>query len=105
MEHLVVGMQLGRLQASEQGELKPAGWHDHDDEAKQETALQEPLASQGLHGPGRAQHPGPSGRSQPLGWVVLVGAGNVASRKPSGVWPEWGDVPRSALCCPPISHQ
>ena len=94
----------GKTRASEQGELKPAGWRDHDDEAKQETGLQEPFASHGLHGPGRAQQPGPWGGSQPLGWVVTVGAGNVASRKPSGVWPECRYVPRSALCCPPISH-
>ena len=61
-----------------------------DDEAKQKIALQVPLTSQGLSGHGRAQNPGPSSGNQPLGWGVLVAAGNMASGMSSKGWAKWG---------------
>lgn len=61
-----------------------------DDETKQKRALQVPLTSQGLNGHGRAQNPGPSSGNQPLGWGVLVAAGNMASGMSSKGWAKWG---------------
>lgn len=77
-----------------------------DVETKQKRALQVPLTSQGLNGHGRAQNPGPSSGNQPLGWGVLVAAGNMASGMSSKGWAKWGGgAPDTPLCHPPIFHQ